>query len=275
MQLKIESYESLFQDCERDIKECEKEIIQNEREIEERRQTIKDVDAKRQELIGLREFLKKIINPPDSKNESLSDENVLEKQIDFQSENSESFFTVETSKGLIEIPLDSFKRFDTIKEATIHLLRIVKSPLKHPQIADALLKGGFETKSVVAFSENVRSTLRSASKSLRSEIIRKNRSWHLKEWSSDSSNSSSKPAETNKSSKRGIHLLKWSKSAGDAAEDVLRIEGKELHIDEIHKRLAEDGINPTLGSLDAAMRQDKRKRFEKVRPQTYRLVNKN
>jgi hypothetical protein len=172
-----ENYEKVFQDCERDIKAIETEKIKNEREIEERRQANIALDARKQDIIELRDVLRKVITPQTTEKENQSDDKSVEQTV-----SSESVFSVETPNGLIEIPQDSFKGFDNVKDATIHLLRIVKSPLKHPQIADALLKGGYETKSVVAFSENVRSTLRSASKSLRSEIIRKDTSWQLKEW---------------------------------------------------------------------------------------------
>jgi hypothetical protein len=65
---------------------------------------------------------------------------------------------------------------------------------------------------------------------------------------------------------------KWHKTIGDAAEDILReLNTPGLTLSELHQRLAEESITPTLDSLDAALRKDTKQRFRLVGVRTYGL----
>jgi hypothetical protein len=98
----------------------------------------------------------------------------------------------------------------------------------------------------------------------------------IKNQNSEDTSILSKPKETNNQVKRGFGASKWSRSIADAVEDILRNEENGLHLDEISKRLANEGMTPTMGSLDSALRQDgKKHRFKLVSPRTYGLVKRS
>jgi hypothetical protein len=63
---------------------------------------------------------------------------------------------------------------------------------------------------------------------------------------------------------------KWTKSIGDASEEILR-EAGPLHIEELHQRLHAQCILPTLGSLDSALRKDGKERFKLYGKRVYGL----
>lgn len=260
-----DDYERLYKDSETKIAECDEEISKLEQEIEV-------VKTKKQGFSKLREALAEILGSTSVENTHYSVVHFPERPLILQSENSESFFLFETPNGLVEIPTDAFKDLK-INEAAIKFLKSVNYPQKTSEIVNALLKCGFESPSI-NFAENVRGVLRSASKGTRSEIIWKNKLWQLADWVSESPNTFSKPPEINKLSNSIIGSPKWNRTIGDAAEDILKNEKGGLHLDEIRKRLAEEEIYPTIGSLDVALRQDGKKRFELVSPRTYGLVKK-
>ena len=271
MQQNNENYEKAYQDCERDIKEIENEIKNNEEEIKKREEANLALNTRKQDSIELRQVLSRFVSPSVTKIGSQFDESSIEQSTNIQSEIPESVFTVETSKGLIEISSNAFKDLD-ITDAISKFLRIVNQPQKTSQIVTALLKGGYETESAF-FSENVRSALRNADKSSKSAIVWKNKLWQLADSEAEPPNFL-KPIETKKSGKRGFGVPKWGRSIADVSEEILGNERNGLHLDEIRQRLNSKGLHPTVGSLDVALRQDKKKRFRLVSRRTYGLVEK-
>ena len=169
-----ENYEKFLQQCQIDIKECEKEVSKKEGEIEA-------LKIQRQGFIELREALTKILGVTNVEDTNYSTVIFPETPLTLQSKNLESFFIVETPKGSVEIYVNAFRDCVKIVDATIKFLRMVNQPQKTPDIVSALSKGGFESKSAF-FSENVRSTLRSASKRHNGEIVWKDNKWQLAEW---------------------------------------------------------------------------------------------
>jgi negative regulator of replication initiation len=261
MQSNTVDYEYVFQNCESDIAECDKQITEKESEIEVLRN-------KKQGFLELKDALQKILHTTKN-NISQSIQKLADSPINVPSEVVESIFEIETPKGSVEISSDDFKGLE-MTDAITKFLRIANYPQKTSQIAEALSKGGFESRSIF-FAENVRSALRNASKNKKSEIVWKNKLWQLGNWSSTIADKLSNSLEVSKISNRKVGTLKWSKSIGDAAEDVLRNVLDGLHLDDIHTKLKEAEIYPTRGSLDAALRQDRKKRFVKVSSETYKL----
>lgn len=62
---------------------------------------------------------------------------------------------------------------------------------------------------------------------------------------------------------------KWAVSIGDASEQILK-DGP-LHLDRIHELLLQQGLQPTLASLDSALRKDSKARFVLTAKRTYGL----
>jgi hypothetical protein len=206
------NYERVFQDCEADIKNCDEQISELEQEIEV-------IKTQKQGLEELRNALIKILSPSITESISQSDEVTDEKIIaDFQTENTQPNFLVDTSNDLAEIPVDAFKGLSVV-EASIKFLRIVKRPQKTPQIVEALTKGGFESKSAF-FSESVRSTLRSASKSPKKGIIWKDNFWQLAEWNSSKT---SQIEKANEQSSKSINNGDNSKGSKDSVSQNQRL----------------------------------------------------
>lgn len=87
-------------------------------------------------------------------------------------------------------------------------------------------------------------------------------------------------------SKRGKGVYyKWGKPLPDFAIEILTIAKEPMHIEEIRKIILEQDIvkeriellkeNPSVGSVDVALRTDPLKRFTSLGGKVYDLANKN